>query len=273
MTKSEIWNQIQIKSSFLCIGLDTDWQKIPPHLKKSSDPIFDFNRQIIDETIDLAVAYKPNTAFYETEGSRGWESLQKTFEYLPESVFRIADAKRGDIGNTASLYARAFFEQMTGVDAVTLAPYMGEDSIRPFLSYPNKWSVILALTSNASSCDFEEESMSNGEQLYEMVLRKGKKWGNTENTMFVVGATKASAFQQIRSIVPDHFLLVPGLGTQGGSLEAVAETGMNEECGLLVNASRSIIYASDNLDFAKMARKKASEIRENMKISLEEKLG
>ena len=229
MTRIELVNQIKKKKSFLCVGLDTDIKKIPSHLLKSKDPIFEFNKQIIDATADYCVAYKPNLAFYEALGPKGLESLQKTVEYIPNDIFTIADAKRGDIGNTSSLYARAFFEQMN-FDSITVAPYMGEDSVKPFLDYDGKWVILLALTSNKGSADFQDLSIEkNSSKLYEQVLKKSQEWGHIGNLMYVVGATKAENLVGIRKIVPDHFLLVPGVGAQGGSLKEVAKFGMNKD--------------------------------------------
>ncbi len=267
MNKVELFNQIKAKESYLCVGLDTDLKKIPSHLLNADDPIFEFNKQIIDATIDYAVSYKPNIAFYEAEGSKGWESLQKTIEYLPKDVFSIADAKRGDIGNTSKLYARAFFENMD-FDSVTIAPYMGEDSVTPFLEFKDKWGIMLGLTSNSGSNDFEKLKLDNGQQLFEQVLEKSKNWGNDEQLMYVVGATQGDYFEKIRTIVPHHFLLVPGVGAQGGSLEDVSKYGMNAECGLLVNSSRGIIYADNTADFATVAREKAKEVQEEMSVYL-----
>lgn len=248
----------------MCVGLDTDIKKIPRHLLNSKDPVFEFNRQIIDATARYTVAYKPNLAFYESLGSRGLESLQKTMEYIPKEIFTIADAKRGDIGNTSSLYARAFFEQMN-FDSITVAPYMGEDSVKPFLGYAGKWVILLALTSNMGSRDFQDLRIGDGSsKLYEQVLEKSQQWGSTANMMYVVGATKAEKLQEIRQIVPDHFLLVPGVGAQGGSLEEVAKYGMNKDCGLLVNSSRAIIYASDAKDFAQKAGEEAAKVQQEM---------
>ncbi|WP_268121784.1 orotidine-5'-phosphate decarboxylase [Roseivirga pacifica] len=263
MTKQELFNQITQKSSYLCVGLDTDLNRIPKHLLKAEDPLFEFNKQIIDATIDYAVAYKPNIAFYEAHGVKGWESLQKTIEYIPKEAFTIADAKRGDIGNTSNMYARAFFDAMN-FDSITVAPYMGEDSVKPFLEFDNKWVILLALTSNAGGKDFQNLNLEKGGELYEEVLRKSQEWGSDEELMYVVGATRAEALQNIRKIVPDHFLLVPGVGAQGGSLEEVSKYGMNKHCGLLVNSSRGIIYADDSVDFAKTAGVKAQELQTEM---------
>jgi orotidine-5'-phosphate decarboxylase len=268
MNKSQLFEQIQQKASYLCVGLDTDIKKIPSHLLKEDDPIFEFNKQIIDATIDYAVAYKPNIAFYEAHGIKGWESLQKTIEYLPKDVFTIADAKRGDIGNTSKMYARAFFEEMS-FDSITVAPYMGEDSVKPFLEFEQKWVILLALTSNAGGKDFQNLSLSKGGELYEEVLSKSQNWGSAEELMYVVGATKAEALKRIRAIVPNHFLLVPGVGAQGGSLEEVSENGMNAQCGLLVNSSRGIIYADGTKDFAHIAAQKAKSLQQEMAVYLE----
>lgn len=267
MNSQELFKQISAKRSFLCVGLDTDRNKIPPHLLQDSDPIFAFNKAIIDATQDLCVAYKPNLAFYESLGLAGWQALDKTVKYIrtnyPEQ-FIIADAKRGDIGNTSAMYARAFFEQMD-FDAVTVAPYMGEDSVKPFMNYENKWVILLALTSNKGAFDFQfKQDAETGDALFESVLKKAQQWGNTNNLMYVVGATKAEKLEEIRVIVPNHFLLVPGVGVQGGSLEEVAKHGMNDQCGLLVNSSRGIIYASSGEDFAQAAREAANTIQVDM---------
>lgn len=261
MTLDQIISQIKKKKSFLCIGLDTDLTKIPKHLLNTADPIFEFNKQIVDATHDLCVAYKPNTAFYESNGVEGWKSLEKTAKYIKEKypeIFLIADAKRGDIGNTSKMYAKAFFENMP-FDAVTVAPYMGSDSVLPFLEYKNKWVILLALTSNKGAEDFQLIS-----KLYQEVLEKSKNWGTPENMMYVVGATRPEMFAEIRKIVPDNFLLVPGVGAQGGDLKEVAKYGMNKNCGLLVNASRSIIYASSSNDFAEKARAEAKKMQAEM---------
>ncbi len=268
MNRTELVRQINEKGSFLCVGLDTDLNKMPKHLLKSDDPIFEFNKQIIDATIDYAVAYKPNTAFYEQYGTRGWESLQKTIEYIPDSVFTIADAKRGDIGNTSKMYAKAFFENMN-FDSVTVAPYMGSDSVSPFLSYEGKWVILLALTSNNGAMDFQELSLEQGDLLFEKVLRKSQEWGTVDNMMYVVGATRGERFRKVRSVVPNNFLLVPGVGAQGGDLETVCKYGMNDECGLLVNSSRGIIYASDDTDFAHAAAKESKSLTTTMQKMLE----
>lgn len=267
MNREQLFEQIKKKRSFLCVGLDSDILKIPAHLKETSDPIFAFNKEIIDATQDLCVAYKPNLAFYESLGVSGWESLEKTVHYIREKYpeqFIIADAKRGDIGNTSNLYARAFFDRMD-FDAVTVAPYMGEDSVKPFMTYLDKWVILLALTSNKGAFDFQFiKNDENGEQLFETVLKTSQQWGTGDNMMYVVGATKAEKLEEIRTIVPDHFLLVPGVGAQGGSLQEVAKYGMNDQCGLLVNSSRGIIYASNDTDFAEKARAAAMEVQVDM---------
>lgn len=272
MTAKDIFEQIKLKRSFLCVGLDTDIKKTPECLKGAEDPIFEFNRAIIDKTAQYAVAYKPNLAFYEEHGSEGFKSFEKTCAYIKENypeILIIADAKRGDIGNTAQMYARGFYDA-GAIDAVTLSPYMGRDAIDPFLSYEGKWSVILALTSNPSATDFETLTLDNGKKLYEQVLETSQTWGSTDNIMYVVGATKADMLQSIRQIVPDHFLLVPGVGAQGGSLEDVARYGMNTQCGLLVNSSRGIIYASSGDDFAERAGLEAEKICQSMDALLAE---
>ncbi len=263
MTRRDLVEQIRKKSSFLCVGLDSDFQKLPQHILQEEDPIFAFNKQIIDATIHHAVAYKPNIAFYEANGVKGWESLAKTIDYLPDDVFVIADAKRGDIGNTSKMYAEAFFEQMN-CDAITVAPYMGADSVKPFLSFQERWVILLALTSNPGSADFQNLYLKSEQQLYEKVLETSQQWGTTENLMYVVGATQAAALKKIRKIVPEHFLLVPGVGAQGGSLKEVAQNGLNKDCGLLVNSSRGIIYADNSKHFSEVAGKKAKEIQEEM---------
>lgn len=266
MNSRELTEQIIKKGSFLCVGLDTDLKKIPAFLLKEEDPIFAFNKAIVDATAAYTVSYKPNLAFYEAAGEKGWISYEKTIQYIKSNypeILIIADAKRGDIGNTSEMYARAFFEE-SSVDAVTLSPYMGVDTVAPFLKYEGKWAVLLALTSNSSSADFETEKMANGEYLYEMVLRKSSLWGNTDNTMYVVGATKATMLADIRKIVPNHFLLVPGVGAQGGSLPEVAKYGMTKGCGLLVNSSRAIIYADKTERFAEVAAEQARIMRDEM---------
>ncbi len=280
MTRQHLIEQIQQKKSYLCVGLDTDLTKIPKHLQSHPDAVFEFNKQIIDATKDLCVSYKINTAFYEAMGLKGWETMQKTVAYIPAEHFTIADAKRGDIGNTSSQYAKAFFEVLN-FDAITVAPYMGEDSVRPFLEYGNKWTIVLGLTSNKGSDDFQKLLVSNkrGESLpsipdivepftpiflYQKVIEKIAGWGSPDNLMFVIGATKAADFETIRNTIPDHFLLVPGVGFQGGSLEEVSRYGLNKDCGLLVNASRAIIYASEDEDFAVEARAIAKQYQQEM---------
>jgi len=268
MTRHELIAQIKLKRSFLCVGLDTDISKIPTHLLDTEDPIFEFNKAIIDATKDFAVAYKPNIAFYECYGPKGWESLQKTIDYIPKDIFTIADAKRGDIGNTSSYYAKTFFDYLD-CDSVTVAPYMGEDSVSPFLAFENKWVILLALTSNKGALDFQMIQDANGEELYKKVLQKSCEWGTPENLMFVVGATRAEGIGEVRKLVPDHFFLVPGVGAQGGSLQDVAKYGWNSDCGLLVNSSRGIIYASGGLDFAEKAREEAQKIQAEMAAILD----
>jgi orotidine-5'-phosphate decarboxylase len=263
MTRADLVEEIFKKKSYLCVGLDTDLQKIPSHLLSEKDPVFEFNRQIIDATIDHCVAFKPNLAFYEALGSAGWESLQKTAAYLPHHIFKIADAKRADIGNTSTFYARAFFEQMN-FDAITVSPYMGEDSVKPFLDFKNKWVILLAHTSNPGSANFQLFGSSSGKPLYEEVITKSQQWGTTENMMYVVGATQADKMESIRKIAPEHFFLVPGVGAQGGDLDAVSRAGLNSSCSLLVNAARSIIYKSSGKDFALEAGKEAKSMKLEM---------
>jgi orotidine-5'-phosphate decarboxylase len=263
MTRTKLIEQIFEKQTYLCVGLDTDMTKIPKHLQQHPDAIFEFNKAIIDATKDHCVAYKINTAFYEAEGLKGWEAMERTVNYIPSTHFKIADAKRGDIGNTSSQYAKAFFETMN-FDAITVAPYMGSDSIRPFLKYKNKWTILLGLTSNEGAKDFELQKLGN-EYLYEHVIRKASEWGSTENLMFVVGATRASEFINLRKISPDHFFLVPGVGAQGGSLKEISEKAMTKDCSLLVNASRAVIYASAGEDFAKKAGSAAKAYADEMK--------
>lgn len=270
MTRQELIAQIKAKQSFLCVGLDTDPARIPAHLLHEEDPVFAFNKAIIDATKEYAVAYKPNIAFYECMGPKGWESLRKTIEYIPDNCFVIADAKRGDIGNTSSYYAKTFFEYLQ-CDAVTVAPYMGEDSVTPFQDYVGKWVILLALTSNKGALDFQFMTDINGEELYKRVLKKSAKWGTDENLMYVVGATRAEGIGEVRKLVPNHFFLVPGVGAQGGSLEDVAHYGWNKDCGLLVNASRSILYASTGTDFAEKAALEAQELQQQMQKILIEK--
>ena len=279
MTRQQLVEQIFSKKTFLCVGLDTDTSKIPKHLLTSADAIFEFNKQIIDATKDFCVAYKINTAFYEAEGLNGWQALEKTVNYIPPSHFKIADAKRGDIGNTSSQYAKAFFDTMN-FDAITVAPYMGEDSVKPFLDYKGKWTILLGLTSNPGATNFElqkiirrvehlDEGMHTRKleetYLYETVLETASNWGTPDNLMFVIGATQANEFTNIRKICPDHFYLVPGVGAQGGSLKEISEKAMTRDCGLLVNASRAIIYASTAKDFANAAAKVAKAYADEMK--------
>lgn len=271
MTRQDLINQIKEKKSFLCVGLDTDITKIPEHLLSEEDPIFTFNKAIIEATEDLCVAYKPNIAFYESYGVKGWQSLQKTWEALPKNCFSIADAKRGDIGNTSKMYAQAFFdEQVSGMsfDSITIAPYMGKDSVTPFLEFDNKWAIVLALTSNEGSKDFQNFTNSTDKQLFEEVIDKVNTWGTPDNLMYVVGATRGEGFIKIREHAPDHFLLVPGVGAQGGSLSDVCQYGMNKDCGLLVNSTRGIIYASRGKDFAEKAREEAIKLQQEMEAEL-----
>ncbi len=278
MTRRQLVHQIFSKQSYLCIGLDTDITKIPKHLLSTADPVFEFNEQIIDATKDLCVSYKINTAFYEAMGVKGWGSLEKTVNYIPKGHFKIADAKRGDIGNTSSQYAKAFFETLN-FDAITVAPYMGEDSVKPFLEYEDKWAIVLGLTSNAGAKDFELQKFvtktdlldegihiarEDTKFLYEMVLEKVSKWGSPNNLMFVIGATQADEFENIRQITPEHFYLVPGIGAQGGSLKEISERAMINDCGILVNASRAIIYVSDKENFADEARTVAEHYQNEM---------
>ena len=271
MNRQQLINEIFTKKSFLCVGLDTDINKIPEHLKKEEDPIFTFNKAIIDATAPYCVAYKPNLAFYECYGLKGMIAFEKTIKYLKENHpnhFIIADAKRGDIGNTSKMYAQTFFEEYN-LDSVTVAPYMGEDSVKPFLEYDSKWVILLALTSNKGSHDFQLTEDKQGERLFEKVLKKSQEWGTTENLMYVVGATQGKMFEDIRRIAPNHFLLVPGVGAQGGSLQEVCKYGMTKDCGLLVNSSRGIIYASKDEDFAEIAGQKAKELQLEMASELE----
>jgi orotidine-5'-phosphate decarboxylase len=270
MNKQQLIEQIKLKQSFLCVGLDTDMNKIPAHLLETEDPLFEFNKAIIDATKSFAVAYKPNIAFYECYGPKGWESLKKTLDYIPKDIFTIADAKRGDIGNTSSYYAKTFFEYLD-CDSVTVAPYMGEDSVTPFLEFKDKWVILLALTSNKGALDFQFTLDQNGNELYKTVLEKSAQWGSSEQLMYVVGATRSSDIAAVRKQVPDHFFLVPGVGAQGGSLEEVVQYGWNNDCGLLVNSSRAIIYASSGLDFADQAALAAQEVQQQMAKLLEAK--
>lgn len=267
MTREQLISEIKKKQSFLCVGLDTDLNKIPKHLLEFEDPIFEFNKSIIDATKDFCVAYKPNIAFYESMGEKGWESLRKTLAYIPKDIFTIADAKRGDIGNTSNLYARAFFEN-SNFDSVTVAPYMGEDSVTPFLAYANKWVILLALTSNKGALDFQQQVLASGEKVFEKVLNVSSTWGTTSNLMYVVGATRGEDIGEVRKLVPEHFFLVPGVGAQGGSLSDVVKYGMTSDCGLLVNSSRGIIYASSDDRFADTAKMEARKIQEEMAVHL-----
>lgn len=271
MTRKELIASIQRKRSFLCVGLDTDLKKVPAHLLQEEDPVFAFNKAIIDATAPYCVAYKPNLAFYESMGVNGWIAFEKTVSYLRENYpdqFIVADAKRGDIGNTSAMYARTFFEEMD-LDAVTVAPYMGEDSVTPFLGYEGKWVILLALTSNKGSHDFQLTEDAQGEKLFEKVLRKSQEWAGNDQMMYVVGATQGKAFEDIRRIAPNHFLLVPGIGAQGGSLEEVCKYGMTSECGLIVNSSRAIIYADATERFAQVAGEKAREVQAQMAQELD----
>tara|TARA_B100001109_G_scaffold255813_1_gene261054 strand:+ start:6607 stop:7410 length:804 start_codon:yes stop_codon:yes gene_type:complete len=263
MERSELIEQIRKKKSFLCIGLDTDLDKIPKFLLDYDDPIFEFNKRIIDATKDLCVAYKPNIAFYEALGSKGWESLEKTVNYIPSSIFTIADAKRGDIGNTSLSYAKTFFDTYQ-FDSVTVAPYMGNDSITPFLQHEGKWAIVLGLTSNQGAFDFQFQKLENGHFLFEKVLEETQKWGSDKNMMYVVGATKAEHLKLVRNQIPNHFLLVPGVGAQGGSLEEVCKYGLTKDVGLLVNSSRGILYASSAEDFDQAARTEAAKLQQAM---------
>lgn len=275
MTRKQLIEQIRLKKSYLCVGLDTDITKIPKYLQSHPDAVFEFNKQIIDATQDLCVAYKLNTAFYEAMGLKGWASMEKTVNYIPKNQFIIADAKRGDIGNTSVQYARAFFENLD-FDALTIAPYMGEDSVKPFLEFENKWAIVLGLTSNTGAQDFEMLKIQNGDNthlrssfVYEKVIETIAKWGTIDNLMFVIGATQATEFENIRSIIPNHFLLVPGVGFQGGNLKEISKYGLNKDCGLLVNVSRAIIYASEKEDFANEARAIAKQYQIEMAGYLE----
>ena len=271
MNRKQLTEQILAKKNFLCVGLDTDTKKIPSHLLNLEDPIFEFNKAIIDATAPYCVAYKPNLAFYEAFGIKGMMAFEKTIQYLNTHYpdhFIIADAKRGDIGNTSAMYARTFFEEYN-IDALTVAPYMGEDSVTPFLTYKDKWVILLALTSNKGSHDFQLTEDKDGERLFEKVLRKSQEWGNTDNMMYVVGATQGEMFKDIRKVAPNHFLLVPGVGAQGGSLQEVCKYGMIKDCGLLVNSSRGIIYASNGEDFAEAAAQKAKVLQEEMAVELQ----
>ena len=263
MTKQALIDQIRAKKSYLCVGLDTDPSKLPECLMGEDDPVFAFNKAIIDATLPYCVSYKINTAFYEAQGLRGWASMEKTVNYIPDSHFRIADAKRGDIGNTSTQYAIAFLKNLP-FDAITIAPYMGEDSVRPFLQFEGKWAIVLGLTSNPGAADFELKELNGGERVYEHVIRTVAGWGSTENLMFVVGATRSDEFINLRKISPDHFFLVPGVGAQGGSLAEISQKAMNKDVGLLVNVSRDIIFASAGTDFAAIARERASAYANEM---------
>ena len=266
MNKAQLFEQIKSKRSFLCVGLDPVMENLPKHLLKYDNPILEFNKALIDATSDLCVAYKPNTAFYESMGLKGWESLIKTWEYIPKNIFTIADAKRGDIGNTSAMYADAFFnasKSQMSFDAITVAPYMGKDSVSPFLAYDDKWVILLALTSNAGHSDFQLHENAEG-KLYEEVIRVSSEWADSERLMYVVGATRGTEFENIRRLAPDNFLLVPGVGAQGGSLAEVCKYGLNPECGLLVNSARSIIYAGNGPDFAEKAREEALKLQQEM---------
>ncbi len=273
MNSDELFSNIKNKKSYLCVGLDSAIEKIPSSLLKSENPVFEFNKRIVDATAPFAVAYKPNLAFYESRGIKGWTDLELTVDYIKDNypdVFIIADAKRGDIGNTSAMYAKAFFENMN-FDAVTVAPYMGEDSVKPFLSFNNKYVILLALTSNQSAADFQYFASKEGKTLFSEVINISKNWGTKDNMMYVIGATKASMLADIRKQIPDHFLLVPGIGAQGGDLEEVSEYGINKQCGLLINASRSIIFASNGDDFAEMAAKESQKLQEQMEFILSKK--
>lgn len=268
MNRLELFQQIKNKKSYLCVGLDTDIEKIPSHLLSTEDPIYEFNKAIIDATKEFCVAYKPNLAFYEALGIKGWESLKKTIDYIPNDCLIIADAKRGDIGNTSALYAKAFFNELKA-DAVTVAPYMGKDSVTPFLNFENKWVIVLALTSNEGAKDFQTSLLSESNTpLYEKVMRSVKEWGTEDQIMFVVGATRAEQFAHVRSIAPSNFFLVPGVGAQGGDLQAISKAGFNDQCGLLVNSSRQIIYASNQSDFAIKAEEEAKKVQQEMEVLL-----
>ncbi|WP_029283815.1 orotidine-5'-phosphate decarboxylase [Pedobacter sp. R20-19] len=266
MTKQQLFEQIQKKRSFLCVGLDSSLDKIPQHLLKYENPILEFNKQIIDATKDLCVAYKPNTAFYECYGKKGWETLIETWKYIPKDIFSIADAKRGDIGNTSSMYAETFFNEKSSemsFDSVTVAPYMGSDSVMPFLTFKDKWVILLALTSNSGHSDFQLQQIAE-ERLFEKVIKTAQQWATDEQMMFVVGATRGAAFGDVRKLAPDHFLLVPGVGAQGGDLREVCKYGLNAQCGLLINSSRGIIYASQGINFAEKAREEAIKLQQEM---------
>ena len=266
MNRQTLIQQIRTKKSYLCVGLDSDITKIPQHLLQHEDPVFEFNKAIIDTTKDLCVSYKINTAFYEANGLKGWQSMEKTLNYIPKDIFTIADAKRGDIGNTSTQYAKAFFNAMQ-FDSITVAPYMGKDSVKPFLDFENKWTIVLGLTSNEGAFDFQYLKNEN-QELFKHVIQKVASWGTDENLMFVIGATKTAQLKEVREIIPNHFLLVPGVGAQGGSLEEVSKIGMNADVGLLVNASRQIIFASNGEDFAEKARTEALKLQAEMALYL-----
>ncbi len=272
MTKQQLFEQIQKKRSFLCVGLDPSLDKIPQHLLKYENPILEFNKQIIDATKDLCVAYKPNTAFYECYGKKGWETLTETWKYIPKEIFSIADAKRGDIGNTSAMYAETFFNENSSemsFDSVTVAPYMGSDSVSPFLTFKDKWVILLALTSNSGHADFQLQEIG-GDKLFEKVLKTSQQWATAEQMMYVVGATRGAAFADVRKLASDHFLLVPGVGAQGGDLKEVCKYGLNAQCGLLINSSRGIIYAGKGEDFAERAREEALKLQKEMEQILVE---
>ena len=272
MTKQQLFEQIQKKRSFLSVGLDPSLDKIPQHLLKYENPILEFNKQIIDATKDLCVAYKPNTAFYECYGKKGWETLTETWKYIPKEIFSIADAKRGDIGNTSAMYAETFFNENSSemsFDSVTVAPYMGSDSVSPFLTFKDKWVILLALTSNSGHADFQLQEIG-GDKLFEKVLKTSQQWATAEQMMYVVGATRGAAFADVRKLAPDHFLLVPGVGAQGGDLKEVCKYGLNAQCGLLINSSRGIIYAGQGEDFAERAREEALKLQKEMEQILVE---
>jgi len=264
MNRKELTSNIISKQSFLCLGLDSDINKIPKHLLSYPDPVFEFNRQIIDATKDLCISYKINTAFYESRGTKGWESMERTLHYIPKNIFTIADAKRGDIGNTATHYARTFFETLP-FDAVTLSPYMGEDSIKPFLEFDNKWAILLGLTSNPGAKDFQFIQTTSGHKVYQEVIAKCASWGSPDNMMFVTGATRAELLQDLRAIIPNHFLLVPGIGAQGGSLDQTFEAAANDDIGLIINSSRDIIFADSTENFAEAAKTKAQLVQNQMR--------
>ncbi|MDB9883683.1 orotidine-5'-phosphate decarboxylase [Cyclobacteriaceae bacterium] len=269
MKKRQLFDHIKSKKSFLCVGLDPDLEKIPKHLLETEDPIFEFNKAIIDATLPYAIAYKPNVAFYESLGIYGWQALKKTIEYIPQEVFTIADAKRGDIGNTSNKYAEAFFKKMP-FDAITLSPYMGQDSVTPFLNHKDKWAILLASTSNVGALDFQELMIENsgGQKVYEKVIEISSQWGSDQNLMYVVGATRVDTLTHIRKIIPNHFLLIPGVGAQGGDLDMVCKYAMNDSGGLLINSARSIIYADSKVDFAHHAGLAAAELQKQMAAAM-----